>query len=122
MRCQWALYLIIWLAPGFHLVPSLFYQRYFIQVQQEVLTTQPTSPSLTRIWSRAILLSNISRTREFKDFSWLAIALVVAPIIFSKISFFSKVFDSVFCLFLFFFKSCTYLLCYLFKKNIFFQI
>lgn len=66
--CQWAPYLIIWPVPRFYLVLSLFYQRCFIQVQQEVLTTELNPPCSVRIWSRAILLSNITHAKELKFF------------------------------------------------------
>lgn len=44
--------------PGLHLVLTLFYQRCFIRVQQQLLTTEQTSPCLARMFLRQILLSS----------------------------------------------------------------
>lgn len=44
--------------PGLYLVLTLFYQRCFIRVQQQLLTTEQTSPCLARMFLRQILLSS----------------------------------------------------------------
>lgn len=71
MRRRWALWVAAWCVPGFYRVPSPFYQKCFIQVQQEVLTTEQSPLCL------AGALSNL-RSRE-RWFFLEALVSVVAP-------------------------------------------